>query len=240
MINQIRNILPFAVSLSYITIALVRFACGRYSLCLSFYPPGCPKGFFGKNCERKCNCANSGRCHRVHGACVCEPGRYGRFVIWVSLRHWIFSVCEAGQLRKLLKILNVNLKKHPASELWTSVLIKVLLKTRAQETATQFWGNCSKEVREKPIYLHIFVSPLSLPGGSKNLPAMQEMQETRVPSPSRGDSLEEGMAIHSSIPAWRIPWTKEAGGHQSIGSQRIRHDKRWVHMRTLAAHTHLI
>jgi len=38
------------------------------------------------------------------------------------------------------------------------------------------------------------------------------------------DSLEEGMATHSSIPAWRIPWTEEPGRLQSIGSQRVRHD----------------
>ena len=38
------------------------------------------------------------------------------------------------------------------------------------------------------------------------------------------DPLEEGMATHSSISAWRIPWTEESGGLQSIGSQRVRHD----------------
>ena len=38
------------------------------------------------------------------------------------------------------------------------------------------------------------------------------------------DPLEEGMATHSSIPAWRIPWTEEPGGLQSIGSQTVRHD----------------
>ena len=37
------------------------------------------------------------------------------------------------------------------------------------------------------------------------------------------DLLEEGMATHISILAWRIPWTKEPGGLQSIGSQRVRH-----------------
>ena len=37
------------------------------------------------------------------------------------------------------------------------------------------------------------------------------------------DPLEESMATHSSILAWRIPWTKEPGGPQSMGSQRIRH-----------------
>ena len=38
------------------------------------------------------------------------------------------------------------------------------------------------------------------------------------------DPLEEGMATHSSIPAWRIPWTEEPGWPQSIVSQRVRHD----------------
>ena len=55
----------------------------------------------------------------------------------------------------------------------------------------------------------------------KNPPAMQEM---RVRSLGQGDPLEEGMATHSSILAWRIPWTEEAGGLQSVGSQRVRHD----------------
>ena len=55
----------------------------------------------------------------------------------------------------------------------------------------------------------------------KNPPAMQE---TQVQSLCQEDSLEEGMATHSSILAWRIPWTEEPGGLQSMGSQRVRHD----------------
>ena len=42
--------------------------------------------------------------------------------------------------------------------------------------------------------------------------------------PGSGKSLEEGMATHSSILAWRIPWTEEPGGLQSIWSQRVEHD----------------
>ena len=38
------------------------------------------------------------------------------------------------------------------------------------------------------------------------------------------DALEEGMAIHPSILAWRIPWSEEPGGLQSLGLQRVRHD----------------
>ena len=49
------------------------------------------------------------------------------------------------------------------------------------------------------------------------------MQEAWVQSLSQEDPLEEGMATHSSILAWRIPWTEEPGGLQSMGLQRVRH-----------------
>ena len=51
----------------------------------------------------------------------------------------------------------------------------------------------------------------------KKLPPMQKTQETQV----WDYPLEKGMANHSSILAWRIPWTEEPGGLQSIGSQRV-------------------
>ena len=53
---------------------------------------------------------------------------------------------------------------------------------------------------------------------------MLEMQETPVQPLGGEDPLEEGLATHSSILAWGIPWTEEPGGLQAIGSQRIRHD----------------
>ena len=55
----------------------------------------------------------------------------------------------------------------------------------------------------------------------KNPPAVQE---TRVPTLGPGDPLEKGMATHSSIHAWRIPWIEKPGGLQSMGSQRVGHD----------------
>ena len=55
----------------------------------------------------------------------------------------------------------------------------------------------------------------------KRLPTMWE---TRVQSLGREDLLEKEMATHSSILAWKIPWTEEPGGLQSMGSQRVRHD----------------
>ena len=55
----------------------------------------------------------------------------------------------------------------------------------------------------------------------KNLPAVQEMQETRVRSLGLEDPLEEGMATDSTILAWRIPSMEKPGGLQSIGLKRI-------------------
>ena len=55
-----------------------------------------------------------------------------------------------------------------------------------------------------------------------NMPAVQQ---TWVQSLGQEDPLEKGMATPSSIIAWRIPWTEEPGGLQSIGSQRVRQDK---------------
>ena len=55
----------------------------------------------------------------------------------------------------------------------------------------------------------------------KNLP---EMWETWVQSLGQEDPLEKGMATHSSVLAWEIPWTKEPGSVYSMGSQRVGHD----------------
>ena len=55
----------------------------------------------------------------------------------------------------------------------------------------------------------------------KNLPAIQQ---TWVQSLSQEYPLEKGMATHSSILAWRIPWTEEFGGLQSTGAQKVGHD----------------
>ena len=58
--------------------------------------------------------------------------------------------------------------------------------------------------------------------------SMQEPQEMQVQFQGREDPLEEGMATHSSIPAWRIPWTEDLGGLQELDTTEA----------TLHAHTH--
>ena len=59
---------------------------------------------------------------------------------------------------------------------------------------------------------------------AQRLKCLPAMQETLVQSLSWEDPLEKEMATHSSILAWRIPWTEEPGGLESTGSQRVGHD----------------
>ena len=73
------------------------------------------------------------------------------------------------------------------------------------------WASC----------LEVGIPYRALGGSVKNLLAMWE---TQVRSLGWEDLLEEEMTTHSSILAWRIPWTEEPGGLQSMGSQRVRHD----------------
>ena len=71
----------------------------------------------------------------------------------------------------------------------------------------------------------------------KNPPAMQDMW---IQSLGQEDPLEKEMATHSSILAWRIPWTGEPGGLQSMGSQRVRHDLAAKQQQEVSKITHLL
>ena len=78
-------------------------------------------------------------------------------------------------------------------------------------------------ITQTPLMMVIHTNHQNFPGGShcKNPPAMQE---TWVQSLIQEDPLDKGLVTHSSILAWRIPWTVEPGGLQSMESQRVRHD----------------
>ena len=88
-----------------------------------------------------------------------------------------------------------------------------------QESAT-----CAVSLREENMYTLLYLMWITKRASLvaqhvKDLPAIQEAQETWV-QPLGQDPLEEGMATHSSILAWRIPWTEEPGGLHSMESQR--------------------
>jgi len=67
---------------------------------------------------------------------------------------------------------------------------------------------------------------MGFPGGAsvKEPTCQYRRRETRVRSLGQEDPLEKGVAAHSSILAWRIPWTEEPGGLQSMGLHRVRHN----------------
>ena len=78
------------------------------------------------------------------------------------------------------------------------------------------------------------MSSQGFPSGSR-VKGPSAMQEIQVYFQGREDPLEEGMATHYSILAWRVPWTEEPGGLQSMGLQRVRND--W---RDLAPHAQVL
>ena len=91
-------------------------------------------------------------------------------------------------------------------------------------------GDCFNQVATRgiktckghhPHYLLHAIQNLSRDSAVKSLSAVQE---TQVQSLNQEDPLEKGMATHSNILAWRIPWKEEPGGLQSMGSQRVGHD----------------
>ena len=80
-------------------------------------------------------------------------------------------------------------------------------------------GGPDEEFNNWVCSLHLWASL-----GAQSVKNPSVMRETWVRPLGREDPLEEGVATHSSILAWRIPRTEEPGGLQSMGSQRVRHD----------------
>ena len=80
------------------------------------------------------------------------------------------------------------------------------------------YQDITKYIKKLSLFVCVWnhFSGLSVVQTVKSLPAVQE---TRVQYLGREDSLEKGMAVHSSILAWRILWTEKPGGLQSVGSQ---------------------
>ena len=72
------------------------------------------------------------------------------------------------------------------------------------------------------IYTHVCICHCSLV--AQLVKSLSAIQETWVQSLGWEDPLEKEVATHSSILAWRIPWTEEPGGLQSMGSQRVGYD----------------
>ena len=114
-----------------------------------------------------------------------------------------------------------NLSQEYRKRCGRMLISKVFLKFQRKVYRKLPWG------KENSLFHTIWLPPRTKAGASlvaqmvKNLPAMQE---TWVWSLGQEDPLEKKMATYSSILAWRIPWTEEPDGIQSMGSQRVGHN----------------
>ena len=117
---------------------------------------------------------------------------------------WFFSSCPVWWLNIYCEMITTVklIKTHPSLHTVTFVCVVRTLRVLADFKYTIWYSSLVAQM-------------------VKNLPAMQE---TQVWSLGPEDSLEKGMATHSSILAWRILWTEEPGGLQSMWSQRVGHD----------------
>ena len=131
----------------------------------------------------------------------------------------------------LLCLFSTSLTPQPVKMLTMSLRRWHSLQDASAEPLGSLWPSTS------PICVSVIAYSLHLfPSGSvgKESSCHEEMLKTQVPSLSQENPMEKGMASHSGILAWRIPWTEEPGGLQFMGSQRVRQDWRE------GAHTHLL
>ena len=126
----------------------------------------------------------------------CRPSEYSSALVIGRMK----PGCGVSTQRREGKIRQTG---HRRSETWAKCFQEKLPWNKTSHTGSGHW----------------LMRGLGFPGGSvvKNLPAVQE---TRVGFLGWEDPLEEEMASHSNILAWRIPWTEEPGGLQSMGSQK--------------------
>ena len=110
-----------------------------------------------------------------------------------------------------------------------SIIHKIQKVGVTQESIKDDWVNKMEHACNRILFR--FNEKGGFPGGSgvKNLPAMQETREMQLQPLSWEDPLEEEMATHSRTLAWRIPWTEEPGGLQSMGSHRVRYNSATRH-----------
>ena len=137
----------------------------------------------------------------------------------------------ATELKWINLLLNILTSSSPS--LHFSCSFPLHYYQHLQCLSSQFQAFCLQQ------HLFILISPFHIPSFSStshllvplncnhlSIKCLPPMRETWVRSLGREDPLEKGMATHSSILAWRIPWTEEPGRLQFTGSQRVGHD--WV------------
>ena len=133
-------------------------------------------------------------------------------------------------LHRKNELFRTNEQKHSIANYPHSYRLKVWNKLKkGSNSFVQHW--CVS-------YYWEWLGLLGLPWVAKMVKSLTAMQETQFQFLGQEDPLEKGMAIHSSILAWIIPWTEEPGRLQSMGSQRVGHD--WANNIHTHTHTHTV
>ena len=137
--------------------------------------------------------------------------------LFTIARTWKQSRCPLADewIRKLVHKPNGILLSYKKEHFWVSF-------NEVDETGAYYTEWCKAEIETPIQYVNAYIV---FPGGSE-VKCLPPMWETRVRSLGWEDPLEKEMVTHSSILAWRIPWTEKPGRLQSMGSQRVGHD--WV------------
>ena len=115
---------------------------------------------------------------------------------------------------------------HEVAESDRSKQLNTKLANVTSNMKHDIWANFMPNIFKLYIYIKIKCLYIGASLVAQTVKNVLAVQETQVWSPSQEDPLEEEMATHSSILAWRIPRTEQPTGLQSMGSQRVRHD--WV------------
>ena len=168
------------------------------------------------------------------------PGSSVHWILQARILEWVAISFSKGSSRPRDQTLVSHVsctgrqilycKRHLESLIYTHILGRIIYQKifrRFKMTMTFrlcYWTNCITDIRK---FAHVNITPPSWVIASlvaQRLKHLPPMWETWVRSLGREDPLEKEMATHSSILAWRIPWTEEPGGLQSTGSQRVRHD----------------
>ena len=152
---------------------------------------------------------------------------------WMSCQCLVKGPDAAGNLIVLI----TQLQPHECHDMWKHLPTPINQGIMPNKLKMLEWNVTLSDHLYHPIYIRIILSRVSstwppltklmlllllmVAQTVENLPAMQE---TQVPFLGWEDPLKKGKATHSSILAWRIPWTEEPGGPQSLRSKGVRHN----------------
>ena len=145
-------------------------------------------------------------------------------LIWVGIIQSVESLTNTemwkkGEIPLSAWELQLGYQSSPALRLGCIPMVPLVHRSSNSDEKLHWISRTNLQIADLGTSIPGWASPMAHP--VKNSPAVQETQEMWIQSLGQEDPLEEEMATHSSILAWKIPLTEETGGLQSNGSQRV-------------------